>query len=86
MPSCRCYQEGHHGLRGKCAGLRGACRGQFDIAAALVPGATVPVRVNCASGLAETVHLLTRVDTRREAEWVRNGGILPCVMNELAAA
>jgi aconitate hydratase len=57
-----------------------------DIAAALVPGATVPVRVNRASGLSETVHLLSRVDTRREAEWVRNGGILPYVMNELAAA
>ncbi|HTB43167.1 MAG TPA: hypothetical protein VK741_06030 [Acetobacteraceae bacterium] len=42
--------------------------------------------MNRASGLAETVHLLTGVDTRREAEWVRNGGILPYVMNELAAS
>lgn len=57
-----------------------------DIAAALVPGAMVPVRVNRPSGLSETVQLLSRVDTRREAEWVRNGGILPYVMNELAAA
>ncbi len=57
-----------------------------DIAAALVPGATVPVRLNRASGGSETVELLSRVDTRREAEWVRNGGILPYVMNELAAA
>ncbi len=30
--------------------------------------------------------LTSRVDTRREAEWVRSGGILPYVMNELAAA
>jgi aconitate hydratase len=57
-----------------------------DIAAALVPGSMVPVRLNRASGLAETVQLLSRVDTRREAEWVRHGGILPYVMNELAAA
>ncbi len=57
-----------------------------DIAAALVPGAMVPVRVNRPSGLSETVGLDSRVDTRREAEWVRNGGILPYVMNELAAA
>jgi hypothetical protein len=39
-----------------------------------------------ASGLAEAVHLLTRVDTRREAEWVRNSGTLPCVMHDLAAS
>jgi len=57
-----------------------------DVAAALVPGAMVPVRLNRPSGRSETVELLSRVDTRREAEWVRNGGILPYVMNELAAA
>ncbi len=57
-----------------------------NIAAALVPGAKVPVWLNRASGISEAVELLSRVDTRREAEWVRNGGILPYVMNELAAA
>jgi aconitate hydratase len=75
------------GMSPRGLGLTGA--ETFDVAdtaAALVPGAIVPVLVNCASGLAETVHLLSRVDTRREAEWVRNGGILPYVMNELAAA
>jgi len=30
--------------------------------------------------------LISRVDTRREADWVRNGGVLPYVLNELAAA
>jgi aconitate hydratase len=58
----------------------------LDIAAALVPGATVPVQISRPSGFSETVHVLSRVDTKREAEWVRNGGILPYVMNELAAA
>jgi len=57
-----------------------------NIAAALVPGATVSVWLNRASGISRTMTLLSRVDTRREAEWVRNGGILPYVMNELAAA
>jgi aconitate hydratase len=60
----------------------------FDIPdpeAALVPGAAVPVRVNRAGG-SETIMLISRVDTRREAEWVRSGGVLPYVLNELAAA
>jgi len=57
-----------------------------DVAAALVPGATVLVTINRGSGQSETLELLSRVDTRREAEWIRNGGILPYVMNELAGA
>jgi aconitate hydratase len=57
-----------------------------DVGAALVPGATVPVRVRRASGAAETVALVSRVDTRREAEWLRHGGILPYVLKELGAA
>jgi aconitate hydratase len=56
-----------------------------DIAAALTPGASVPVLVRRASGETETILLTSRVDTRREAEWVRNGGVLPYVLNELAA-
>jgi aconitate hydratase len=56
-----------------------------DVGAALVPGATVPVQVRRASGAAETVALVSRVDTRREAEWLRHGGILPYVLKELAA-
>ncbi len=32
------------------------------------------------------LHLFRASDTRREAEWVRNGGILPYVVNELEAA
>jgi aconitate hydratase len=57
-----------------------------DLAAALTPGASVPVLLHRADGATETLLLISRVDTRREAEWVRNGGILPYVMNELAAA
>jgi aconitate hydratase A / 2-methylisocitrate dehydratase len=56
-----------------------------DVGAALVPGASVPVQVRRASGAAETVALVSRVDTRREAEWLRHGGILPYVLQELAA-
>jgi aconitate hydratase len=57
-----------------------------DVAAALVPGARVPVQVRRASGACETLTLVSRVDTRREAEWLRRGGILPYVLNELGAA
>ena len=57
-----------------------------DVGAALVPGAIVRVRLRRASGLCETLELISRVDTRREAEWVRDGGILPYVLNELGAA
>jgi aconitate hydratase len=57
-----------------------------DVGAALVPGATVPVNLRHASGASETLALISRVDTRREAEWLRHGGILPYVLEELGAA
>jgi aconitate hydratase len=57
-----------------------------DVGAALAPGATVPVQLRRASGAAETLALVSRVDTRREAEWLRNGGILPYVLKELGEA
>jgi aconitate hydratase len=57
-----------------------------DTAESLIPGASVPVRLNRTSGQSETVMLTLRVDTRREADWVRSGGVLPYVLNELAAA
>jgi aconitate hydratase len=57
-----------------------------DISAALVPGGTVPVRITRASGGSETISVVSRIDTRREAQWLRHGGILPYVLNELGAA
>jgi len=57
-----------------------------DVGAARVPGGAVPVRLKRASGSSETLALISRVDTRREAEWLRQGGILPYVLNELSAA
>jgi aconitate hydratase len=57
-----------------------------DIGAALVPGGTVPVEIARASGATETIPLISRVDTRREAQWLRHGGILPYVLNELGSA
>ena len=44
------------------------------------------MRVTRASGTAETLPLVSRIDTRREAQWLRHGGILPYVLNELGAA
>jgi aconitate hydratase len=57
-----------------------------DVGAALVPGAAVPVQLKRASGFSETLALISRVDTRREAQWLRHGGVLPYVLNELSAA
>jgi len=58
----------------------------LDVDTALAPDARVPVRLHRADGRVETIVMVSRVDTRREAEWVRSGGILPYVLNELAAA
>jgi aconitate hydratase len=57
-----------------------------DLEAALTPGAMVVTRLNRAHGRSETIGLISRVDTRREAEWVRSGGVLSYVLKELAAA
>jgi aconitate hydratase len=57
-----------------------------DISAALAPGAKVPVHIHRQDGSSQTIELISRIDTRREAEWVRSGGVLPYVLNELAAA
>jgi len=57
-----------------------------DVAAALVPGGAVAVRLHREAGESQTIVLTSRVDTRREADWVRSGGVLPYVLNELAAA
>jgi aconitate hydratase len=57
-----------------------------DVSAALIPGAIVPARIHRKDGSCRMVDLISRIDTRREAEWVRSGGVLPYVLNELAAA
>ncbi|MDE1991706.1 MAG: aconitate hydratase AcnA [Rhizobiaceae bacterium] len=75
------------GVNRKTLGLTGS--ESFDIAdisAVLIPGAFVPVILHRPGGDTDTIHLLSRVDTRREAEWVCNGGILPYVLNQLVAA
>lgn len=57
-----------------------------DISVALIPGGRVPVVIHRPGGETETIHLVSRVDTKREAEWVCHGGILPYVLNQLVAA
>lgn len=57
-----------------------------NMAAALTPGAVVVMRVRRGDGRVEDVPLASRVDTRREADWVRGGGILPYILKELASA
>jgi aconitate hydratase len=67
-------------------GLDGTER--FDLlglSANLVPGMTVTMRVHRADGGMTTVPLTCRVDTGVEAEWLRNGGILPNALRTLVA-
>jgi aconitate hydratase len=56
-----------------------------DISTALTPGSLIPVRLNRPGKPPETMNLISRVDTRREAEWVRSGGVLSYVLKELVA-
>ncbi|MGH6862103.1 MAG: hypothetical protein ACRECY_17780, partial [Phyllobacterium sp.] len=57
-----------------------------DIVPALHPGGAVPALLHRPNGETEMFNLMSRIDTKREAEWVSNGGILPYVLNQLAAA
>jgi aconitate hydratase len=57
-----------------------------DVSEALEPGATVTVRVNRAGGPSRTFDAISRIDTRREADWLRSGGVLSYVLEELAAS
>ena len=75
------------GMTRKTLGLTGAESFDMpDISAALQPGQHVSVVLHRPDGTQEIISLLSRVDTRREAEWVVSGGILPYVLNQLAAA
>ena len=57
-----------------------------DVTGALHPGARVEVRITYPNGQTKTLHLISRVDTLREADWVGQGGVLPYVLNQLVAA
>ena len=67
--------------------LRGGERFDIpDIQAAQRPATRVTVRMRRADGTTLDFAVVSRIDTRREAEWVRSGGVLPYVLDELAAA
>jgi aconitate hydratase len=75
------------GLNRHSLSLTGAERFDIpDVSAALTPGAKVPVQIHRQDGSSLTIALISRIGTRREAEWVRSGGVLPYVLKELAAA
>lgn len=54
-----------------------------DIAAALAPAARLAVRLTRPDGSSETFDVISRVDARQEANWIRSGGILPYVLHAL---
>jgi aconitate hydratase len=50
---------------------------------AATPGATITFIVHRANGQADTIPLTLRLDTKAEIDYVRQGGIMPYVLNEL---
>lgn len=56
-----------------------------DLTTGLAPGMTVVALIRRADGTTLTVPLRCRVDTGREVEWMRQGGILPYVLRALTA-
>ncbi len=58
----------------------------LGFAAGLAPGMRVRARFTRRDGSTREAELLCRIDTRREAEWVRQGGILPYVLHEMTTA
>jgi aconitate hydratase len=72
------------GVTRRSLGLTGEERFDFEgLSADLTPGMTITAHIHRPDGRTDKVPLLCRVDTRREAEWVRHGGILPFVLDEL---
>jgi aconitate hydratase len=66
-------------------GLTG--RETFDIrgiAAGLTPGQMISVQVTSLDGSSRTFQVRVRIDTPKELEYFRHGGILPYVLRQLA--
>ncbi len=55
----------------------------LGLADGLRPGMEVTARFVRPDGAARTVPMLCRIDTAREADWVRHGGILPYVFRDM---
>lgn len=51
----------------------------------LVPRGTIPVRIERAGGGAETFHAIAAVETRREVELLRHGGVIPSILQKTLA-
>ena len=50
---------------------------------AATPGAPITLIVHRANGQTDRIPLKLRLDTRMEIDYVRQGGIMPYVLNEL---
>ncbi|MDB5914057.1 MAG: acnA, partial [Ramlibacter sp.] len=67
----------------KSLGLDGSER--FDVAGlagTIQPGATLACTITCANGQQQRIALKLRLDTRREVDYYRNGGILLTAVRE----
>ena len=63
-------------------GLSGAESYDIEGLDALTPGQTLTVKATEDSGAGKTFQVVARVDTARELEYVRHGGILPYVLRQ----
>ena len=58
----------------------------LDISGDLKPGQEVTLVIHRQDGSAQRVPLTLRIDTPIEVDYYRNGGILPYVLRQIAAA
>jgi aconitate hydratase len=68
----------------RALGLDGRERFDVEGLAALVPGGTLRVHAVADDGSSRAFTVRARVDTPLELEYVRHGGILPCVLRRLS--
>ena len=66
-------------------GLTGTERYDIDGLDTLTPGQTLSVKATDDNGAEKTFQVLARVDTARELDYVRHGGILPYVLRQTLA-
>jgi aconitate hydratase len=67
-------------------GLKGSETVTIEGIATLSPLAKITARIAFADGSAKDVPLICRIDTLDELAYFKNGGILPYVLRNLAAA
>jgi aconitate hydratase len=74
------------GISWKDLGLKGSETVTIRGVGSIAPASEVTARITYADGITKDVPLLCRIDTLDELSYFKNGGILPYVLRNLAAA